>query len=178
MGPHKMACMQTRHCGLEACRSSLPRLHESVTSFGSPGAGAHAWPARRYGEAGLKGSMGGGGGADMGGFNNPFDLFEQFFGASVGGRGGFGGGFGGMGGRTRAVQGEDEKYELVLDFTDAVFGSRRAARPGGKRGPVHAWLGACVAWCMRARHGAAADDMKYTAPDPATAWRPTCRNLG
>ena len=30
--------------------------------------------------------MGGMGGADMGGFNNPFDLFEQFFGAS-GGRG-------------------------------------------------------------------------------------------
>jgi molecular chaperone DnaJ len=83
--------------------------------------------------------MGGGGGADMGGFNNPFDLFEQFFGASVGGRGGFGGGFGGMGGRTRAVQGEDEKYELVLDFTDAVFGSRRAA----------AARAACVARCMR-----------------------------
>jgi hypothetical protein len=30
--------------------------------------------------------MGGMGGADMGGFNNPFDLFEQFFGAA-GGRG-------------------------------------------------------------------------------------------
>ncbi|KAK9821578.1 hypothetical protein WJX81_006848 [Elliptochloris bilobata] len=79
----------------------------------------------RYGEAGLKGSMGGGGAADMGGFNNPFDLFEQFFGASVGGRGGFGGGFGGTGGRSRAVQGEDEKYELVLDFNDAVFGSSK-----------------------------------------------------
>jgi len=81
---------------------------------------------RRYGEAGLKGSMGGGG-PDMSGFNNPFDLFEQFFGASVGGRGGFGGGFGGMGGRTRAVQGEDEKYEMVIDFNDAVFGCRCAA---------------------------------------------------
>ena len=31
----------------------------------------------RYGEAGLKNGMGGMGGADMGGFNNPFDLFEQ-----------------------------------------------------------------------------------------------------
>jgi DnaJ-class molecular chaperone len=30
----------------------------------------------RYGEAGLKNGMGGMGG-DMGGFNNPFDLFEQ-----------------------------------------------------------------------------------------------------
>ena len=72
--------------------------------------------------------MGGGGGADMGGFNNPFDLFEQFFGASVGGRGGFAGGFGGMGARSRAVQGEDERYEVVIDFNDAVFGCRRARR--------------------------------------------------
>ena len=72
--------------------------------------------------------MGAGAGADMGGFNNPFDLFEQFFGASVGGRGGFGGGFGGMGTRSRAVQGEDERYEVVLDFNDAVFGCRRARR--------------------------------------------------
>lgn len=83
----------------------------------------------RYGEAGLKGGMGGMGGADMGGFNNPFDLFEQFFGAGggraggAGGFGGFGGGFGG-GARSRAMQGEDEKYELKLDFLDAVFGAR------------------------------------------------------
>ena len=82
----------------------------------------------RYGEAGLKNGMGGMGGADMGGFNNPFDLFEQFFGASggragAGGFGGFGGGFGG-GARSRAMQGEDEKYELKLDFLDAVFGAR------------------------------------------------------
>ena len=64
----------------------------------------------RYGEAGLKGGMGGAGfggaGAGMGGdFSNPFDLFESFFG------GGFGGG--GMGGAqaraSRPVQGEDER---------------------------------------------------------------------
>ncbi|CAL8468943.1 g8484 [Coccomyxa elongata] len=83
----------------------------------------------RYGEAGLKNGMGGMGGADMGGFNNPFDLFEQFFGASggragAGGFGGFGGGFGG-GARSRAMQGEDEKYELKLDFLDAVFGASK-----------------------------------------------------
>ena len=52
----------------------------------------------------------------------------QFFGSS-GGRGGFssggfGGGFGGAGIRSRAQQGEDEKYELKLDFLDAVFGAK------------------------------------------------------
>ena len=53
----------------------------------------------------------------------------QFFG-SAGGRGGFGGGFGsGFGGasvRSRPQQGEDEKYELKLDFLDAVFGAKYA----------------------------------------------------
>ncbi len=61
----------------------------------------------RYGEAGLKGSAGfGGGGAGPGvEFTNPFDLFESFFG------GGSMGGFGGMGSRTRsrAQDGEDDK---------------------------------------------------------------------
>jgi len=77
----------------------------------------------RYGEAGLKGGMGGFGGSGMGGqgdFSNPFDLFESFFGGSAG----FGGGMGGFGGRTRtrAVPGEDERFDLQLDFLDAVFG--------------------------------------------------------
>ena len=34
---------------------------------------------RRYGEAGVKGM----GGAGAGGFSNPFDIFEQIFGAGV-----------------------------------------------------------------------------------------------
>ncbi|XP_024376714.1 chaperone protein dnaJ A7A, chloroplastic [Physcomitrium patens] len=65
----------------------------------------------RFGEAGLKGAGGAGGAA---GFNNPFDLFETFF--------------GGMGGRSsgqarnRPVQGDDERYDLLLDFKEAVFG--------------------------------------------------------
>lgn len=47
--------------------------------------------------------MGGAGGAE--GFSNPFDLFEQFFGGSMGGQ---------QGGRSqqtrsRAVAGEDER---------------------------------------------------------------------
>lgn len=46
-------------------------------------------------------------------FNNPFDLFETFF--------------GGMGGSSRSshnrpMQGDDERYDLLLDFQDAVFG--------------------------------------------------------
>jgi hypothetical protein len=41
----------------------------------------------------------------MGDFSNPFDLFEQFFGGSMGG-----GGFGGAAGmRNRPMQGEDER---------------------------------------------------------------------
>ena len=62
----------------------------------------------RYGEAGLKGGMGGfggGGGGGTGDFSNPFDLFESFFGQSMGG--GFGGRAGGQ--RSRAIPGEDER---------------------------------------------------------------------
>ncbi|WOH04914.1 hypothetical protein DCAR_0624326 [Daucus carota subsp. sativus] len=63
----------------------------------------------RYGEAGLKGA-----GMGTGDFSNPFDLFESFF-----------GGMGGMGGRAsqnRAMEGEDQIYNLVLNFKEAVFG--------------------------------------------------------
>ncbi|KAL3538659.1 hypothetical protein ACH5RR_002025 [Cinchona calisaya] len=64
----------------------------------------------KYGEAGLKGSMG------MGDFSNPFDLFESLF-------DGFGGmGMGSRGSRNRATEGEDQVYNLVLDFKEAVFG--------------------------------------------------------
>eukprot|EP00878_Enallax_costatus_P014283 GHUV01014941.1.p1 GENE.GHUV01014941.1~~GHUV01014941.1.p1 ORF type:complete len:290 (+),score=68.17 GHUV01014941.1:782-1651(+) len=57
----------------------------------------------------------------MGGFNatNPMDIFESFFG------GGFGmGGFGG-GGRAQERPGDNETYELQLDFLDAVFGCKK-----------------------------------------------------
>ncbi|KAG1327083.1 putative Chaperone protein dnaJ A8, chloroplastic [Cocos nucifera] len=51
----------------------------------------------------------------MGDFTNPFDLFESLF-----------EGMGGMGGsraaRNRPVQGDDEMYNLVLNFKEAVFG--------------------------------------------------------
>eukprot|EP00798_Chlamydomonas_sp_ICE-L_P028051 gene28051-31153_t len=72
----------------------------------------------RYGEAGLKGASGGGGGGGQGvEFTNPFDLFESFFGQGVGFQGQSRGRT-----RTSAVQGEDERFDLQLDFLDAVFG--------------------------------------------------------
>ncbi|KAG2581526.1 hypothetical protein PVAP13_6KG172000 [Panicum virgatum] len=65
----------------------------------------------KYGEAGLKGA-----GMGTGDYSNPFDLFESLF-----------EGFGGMGGggraaRNRPMQGDDETYNLVLNFKEAVFG--------------------------------------------------------
>ncbi|KAF9678885.1 hypothetical protein SADUNF_Sadunf07G0082700 [Salix dunnii] len=66
----------------------------------------------RYGEAGLKGA-----GMGMGDFSNPFDLFESLF-EGMGGMGGMGG----RASRNRAVDGQDEYYNLVLTFKEAVFG--------------------------------------------------------
>ncbi|KAJ8765605.1 hypothetical protein K2173_014727 [Erythroxylum novogranatense] len=67
----------------------------------------------KYGEAGLKGGMG------MGDFSNPFDLFESLF-EGMGGMGGMG--MGGRASRSRAVDGQDEYYNLILTFKEAVFG--------------------------------------------------------
>ncbi|KAK6114872.1 hypothetical protein DH2020_007141 [Rehmannia glutinosa] len=70
----------------------------------------------RYGEAGLKGA-----GMGTGDFSNPFDLFESLF-EGMGGMGGMGMGGGGRGSRNRAAEGEDQVYNLVLNFKEAVFG--------------------------------------------------------
>jgi molecular chaperone DnaJ len=83
----------------------------------------------RFGEDGLKG---GGMGAGFGGmgsdFQNPMDIFESFFGGSMGGMGGMCG-MGGMGGgaraRNRPVQGDDRRHDIKLDFSDAVFGCQK-----------------------------------------------------
>ena len=61
--------------------------------------------------------MGGGGRGGPGvEFNNPFDIFESFFGGM--------GGMGGQGGQRqqRVYNGEDRRFDLTLDFTEAVFG--------------------------------------------------------
>ncbi|XP_072970777.1 chaperone protein dnaJ A7A, chloroplastic-like [Typha angustifolia] len=72
----------------------------------------------RYGEAGLKGS---GMGMGMGDFSNPFDLFESLF-EGMGGMGGMGGS---QAARNRPMQGDDESYNLVLKFKEAVFGVQK-----------------------------------------------------
>lgn len=81
----------------------------------------------RFGEDGLKsGGMGAGGFGGMGGaYANPMDIFESFFGGMGGA--GFGGGFGGgaAGARSRPVPGEDQRYDLQLDFLEAVFGAQK-----------------------------------------------------
>ncbi len=72
----------------------------------------------QFGEAGLGGAAGMPDMGDMGGFA---DLFETFF----------NGGFGGQtsqGGRTQRrgpQQGDDLRYDLNIDFKDAIFGQQR-----------------------------------------------------
>lgn len=76
----------------------------------------------RFGEAGVGGAgMGGAGGfnpEDMGGFA---DIFESFF-------SGFGGAPGGGRRRTGPVRGEDLRYDLKLDFLDAITGGDKQIR--------------------------------------------------
>ncbi|XP_077237925.1 molecular chaperone Hsp40/DnaJ family protein [Tasmannia lanceolata] len=76
----------------------------------------------QYGEAGVKSSVGGPGAAYT---TNPFDLFETFFGASIGG-------FSGIdpsGFRTRrrgtVVKGDDIRYDMILEFAEAIFGTEK-----------------------------------------------------
>ena len=76
--------------------------HEAYTSHGTAG--------------------GGGGGAD---FRHAQDIFSQFFGGGVSFEDLFGGG--GGGGRRRAyngpVDGDDLRYDLEIDFEDAMYGA-------------------------------------------------------
>ncbi|XP_050286550.1 uncharacterized protein LOC126725728 isoform X1 [Quercus robur] len=76
----------------------------------------------QYGEAGVKSTVGGPSNAYT---TNPFDLFETFFGPSMGG-------FSGMdpaGFRTRrrstVTKGEDIRYDIILEFSEAIFGSEK-----------------------------------------------------
>jgi molecular chaperone DnaJ len=75
----------------------------------------------RFGHAGLN-SMGGSGygnAYDFGGFRDPFEIFEEVF-------GGFGG-FSRGGGRQsrRPRRGADLRYELTLEFEEAIFGAEK-----------------------------------------------------
>jgi len=67
----------------------------------------------RFGHAGLQGGRGG---FDFGGFRDPFEIFEEFFGS----------GFGFSGGRRRGPRrGSDLRYDLRLTFEEAVFGCEK-----------------------------------------------------
>ncbi|XP_015933552.1 uncharacterized protein LOC107459799 isoform X1 [Arachis duranensis] len=76
----------------------------------------------QYGEAGVKSTVGGGSSAYT---TNPFDLFETFFGPSMGG---FGGGMDPTGFGTRrstVTKGQDIRYDFSLTFSEAIFGTEK-----------------------------------------------------
>jgi molecular chaperone DnaJ len=67
----------------------------------------------RFGHAGLEGGRAG---FDFGGFRDPFEIFEEFFGR----------GFGfSTGGRRGPRRGADLRYDLNLAFEEAVFGCEK-----------------------------------------------------
>ncbi len=69
----------------------------------------------RFGHAGLQGAGGGAGGFDPGSFADFSDIFGQFFDFSEL--------FGGGGRRrNRAARGEDVRYDLEINFEEAIFG--------------------------------------------------------
>ncbi|KAE7997308.1 hypothetical protein FH972_001954 [Carpinus fangiana] len=76
----------------------------------------------QYGEAGVKSTVGGPSNAYT---TNPFDLFEAFFGPSMGG-------FSGMdpagfrtSRRSTVTKGEDIRYDITLEFSEAIFGAEK-----------------------------------------------------
>jgi molecular chaperone DnaJ len=69
----------------------------------------------RFGHAGVAGPSGFGGFQDFGGFRDPFEIFEEVF----GGLGGFSRSRRQRGGPRR---GADLRYEMTLEFEEAVFG--------------------------------------------------------
>ncbi|MED6171505.1 hypothetical protein PIB30_041259 [Stylosanthes scabra] len=75
----------------------------------------------QYGEAGVKSTVGGGSSAYT---TNPFDLFETFFGPSMGGFGGMDPtGFGTR--RSTVTKGQDIRYDFSLTFSEAIFGTEK-----------------------------------------------------
>ncbi|KFK42378.1 hypothetical protein AALP_AA2G248400 [Arabis alpina] len=76
----------------------------------------------QYGEAGVKSTVGGASGTYT---TNPFDLFETFFGASMGGFPGMDQADFGRTRRTRVTKGEDLRYDITLELSEAIFGSEK-----------------------------------------------------
>lgn len=71
----------------------------------------------RYGHDGLSGGSSGFEGVDFGAFSDLSEIFSQFFGGGGGGRQGFR--------RSTVERGADLKYDLEMDFLEAVFGSEK-----------------------------------------------------
>ncbi|PIN08533.1 Molecular chaperone (DnaJ superfamily) [Handroanthus impetiginosus] len=76
----------------------------------------------QYGEAGVKSTVGGAGGYTA---TNPFDLFEAFFGPSMGGFAGMDGSGFGTSRRSTVFKGEDLRYDMTLEFSAAIFGTEK-----------------------------------------------------
>ncbi|KAL3528883.1 hypothetical protein ACH5RR_008205 [Cinchona calisaya] len=75
----------------------------------------------QYGEAGVNSSIGGQAGTYT---TNPFDLFETFFGPSMGFAGMDAAGFGTRQ-RSTVTKGEDLRYDMRLEFSAAIFGAEK-----------------------------------------------------
>ncbi|QCE08866.1 uncharacterized protein LOC114185178 [Vigna unguiculata] len=75
----------------------------------------------QYGEAGVKSAVGGGSAYTT----NPFDLFETFFGPSMGGFGGMDSTGFGTRRRSTVTKGEDIRYDFSLEFSEAIFGTEK-----------------------------------------------------
>ncbi|KAI3936003.1 hypothetical protein MKW92_047915 [Papaver armeniacum] len=75
----------------------------------------------QYGEAGVKSSVGGGGAYAA----NPFDLFETFFGGSMGGFSGMDQTAYGSRRRSTVIKGDDIRYDMTLEFTEAIYGAEK-----------------------------------------------------
>ncbi|XP_061351279.1 uncharacterized protein LOC133296332 isoform X2 [Gastrolobium bilobum] len=76
----------------------------------------------QYGEAGVKSTVGGASSAYT---TNPFDLFETFFGPSMGGFAGMDPAGFGTQRRSTVTKGEDIRYDFSLDFSEAIFGTEK-----------------------------------------------------
>ncbi|XP_021895931.1 uncharacterized protein LOC110813197 [Carica papaya] len=76
----------------------------------------------QYGEAGVKSTVGG---ASSTYTTNPFDLFETFFGPSMGGFPGMDQAGFGTRRRSTVTKGEDIRYDIALAFSEAIFGTEK-----------------------------------------------------
>lgn len=90
---------------------------EAFTQGGPQQGGPFTYTYRTYGGGGQNPFEGMN--FDFGGFSDPFEIFEQFFGAS----------YGGMRGGTHQRRGH---YQLQISFMDAVKGCEKTVNVGGK----------------------------------------------